>query len=150
MQGLLERCAQCTAGAGALATGASLGITRVAALPVPTEAHRIKLPGLCHHQAWWLCQAVCWVSTCHYATCYSVIVKHLVICHGHTVVIAGIRLLVAVRLMWLMMHHCHCNDTVPLSAQQLPLFSPRIVMSIICLHVLASASISCVSAEQSP
>jgi len=65
VQGLLERCAQCTAGAGALVTSASLKNTRVTALPVSIEAHRIKLPGLCHHQAWRLCQAVCWVSTCH-------------------------------------------------------------------------------------
>lgn len=63
VQGLLERCAQCTAGVGALVTGASPKHTRVAALAVSTEAHRIKLPGLRHHQAWRLCQAVGWVST---------------------------------------------------------------------------------------
>ncbi len=41
VQGLLERCAQCTAGAGALITGASPRKVRVAALPVSAEAHRM-------------------------------------------------------------------------------------------------------------
>ena len=114
VQGLLEGCAQCTAGAGALVAGASLRNTRVAALPVSTEAHRVKFPSLCHHQAWRLCQAVCWVSTCQYlgqmlqCHCESALSFVMVV----TVVIAGINLLVALRLMWATMQQCPCSDTV--------------------------------------
>jgi len=116
VQGLLERRAQCTAGIGALVTGASPKNTRVAALPVSTEAHRIKFPGLCHHQAWRLCQAVCWVSTCQYlgqmlqCHCEGTLSFVMVI----TVVTAVIKLLVALRLMWPMMQRCHCSDAVAL------------------------------------
>lgn len=115
LQGLLERCAQCTAGVGALVTGASPRNTSVAAIPVSAEAHRIKLPGLCHHQAWRLCQAVCWVST------LPMYIGHMLQCHCEdavsfvmvmTAVVAVIKLLVAVMLRWPMMQHCHCSDTL--------------------------------------
>ena len=157
VQGLLEGCAQCTAGAGALVAGASLRNTRVAALPVSIEAHRVKFPSLCHHQAWRLCQAVCWVSTCQYlgqmlqCHCDSALSFVMVV----TVVIAGINLLVALRLMWAMIQQCPCNDTV---ACLLRLHSNAPVYAKDCYehHLFASVSlcqIGCIiilSAEQAP
>lgn len=67
-----------------------------------------------------------------------------------TVAIAGINLLVALRLMWLMMQHCHCSDTLVcvlcLHSSAL-VYVPKSIMSNVCVHVLASASlcqISCI------